>query len=686
VTPALQAVLDIDRRTQVSFKRPKPRLVWQWAEANRRIERSETARPGRYRVATAPYQKEPQESFTDPAVQTTVLYWAKRLGKTEIMSNLHGATIDENPRNVLHVMPTLASIAKWSKQFLSKMIQSTPALKDKVSPARSRDSGNTIMSKEFPGGAISGIGSNSPSGFRQVQAPVVTCDEVDAMDDGPEGDPVFLGFGRAENYEDSVQVVASTATRIVPKPKRAAGEEESKRGDSTGSRIHDWWLKSDQRKWFAKCPDCRARHVLDWANVKWPKEKLADGAWEHLPEQAYYECPDCRSHWDDAKRVAAVCAGEWRATEPFKGVRGYWLNGLNTTFSPKKGYKSKLHQFASEYLDALQSGEAAFTVWKNTFLCQPIEVKAEAVDPKPLLERRENYTPQTLPNGCVLVTVAVDVQGDRLEFDAVGHGADEETWALEHRQLKGDPERDEVWRTLTGLVHRTYQRLDGLELKVSCVAVDLGFKPKRVRAWMKSCGMPRVYGVFGTSSAKQLNLVLPRYSKHYGAVSYSINTDLAKDTLFARLKLAEMGPRYMHFGREKEGFDAAYFDQLTAEERRVKYVRGFPFYYYEKLRERNEALDQRVYHLGALDILRPNVKAVEENLLRSQPAAVRRNPAKEEPQAPAPAEPKPEVKQPTPARSRRVVGGRRGAFQSRVHPGTLGGLGFGNLGAGSFKI
>jgi len=87
-----------------------------------------------------------------------------------------------------------------------------------------------------------------------VQAPVVTCDEVDAMEDGPEGDPVFLAFGRSENYEDSVQVVSSTAhTQYFSKPK----DGEQKQDKTTGSRIHDWWLKSDQRKWFARCPDCK---------------------------------------------------------------------------------------------------------------------------------------------------------------------------------------------------------------------------------------------------------------------------------------------------------------------------------------------------------------------------------------------------------------------------------------------
>ena len=655
---ALKLALEIDSKTQSAFRRPKPRKIWEWAEACRRIAKSETAKPGRYRTSTAPYQREPQESFTAPEVQTTVLYWAKRLGKTVCIENLHGATMDENPRNILHVMPTLETIVKWSKQFLTPLIEGVESLSAKVMKARSRDSGNTIRSKRFPGGTISGIGTNSPSGFRQVQAPVVTCDEVDAMEDGPEGDPVFLAFGRSENYEDSVQVVSSTATRILFKAK----DGEQKQDKTTGSRIHDWWLKSDQRKWFALCPDCKERHVLMWENVKWPKLKLPEGGHEHQPELAWYECPKCKSKWDDKKRLRAVMDGEWKATAPFKGVRGYWLNGLNSTFPAKKGYKTKLHQMASEFLDALRSGEKAFTVWKNTFLCEPIEAKAESVDPKPLLERREDYTPQKLPTACVLLAAVADVQGDRLELDIIAQGEGEETWAVEHRKLIGDPEREEVWKDLTNAVTQEFTRQDGVRLKIVCTAIDLGFKPKRVRNWIKTFGLPRVYGVYGTSG-KQVNLVIPKYSKHYGTYSYSINTDSAKDTVFARLKLPDMGPRFMHFGREQEGFDTIYFDQLTAEEKRVRYVHGFPQFYYEKVRPRNEALDNRVYFLAAMDILRPNIKAINDNLLKGNPQAGQSKDYVIKPYEPKTNAPVANVA-PVPAvpRRSRVIGGRGGAM------------------------
>ena len=200
----------LQRLCQLVFEPPPDLKVWEWAEQFRRLGKDVTAVPGRYRTDAAPYQREPQESFTASEVQTTVLLWSSRLGKTEMLNNLEGFTIDVNPRGILVVYPTLDSAKKWSKEFFVPMVKATPRLHGKIQNSRARDANNTILSKQFPGGKISAIGANSPSGFRQIQAPVVICDEIDAMDNGAEGDPIALAFRRADNYRDSVQVLSST--------------------------------------------------------------------------------------------------------------------------------------------------------------------------------------------------------------------------------------------------------------------------------------------------------------------------------------------------------------------------------------------------------------------------------------------------------------------------------------------
>lgn len=597
---SLRAIL---KRVMALLDPPPALKVWEWAELRRRMGRNVTAKPGRYQVATTPYMREPQEAFTDTEVQTTVLYMAKRTGKTEGELNLVGSVMEQNPRNILVVYPTLDSGKKYSKQFINPMLRSTPALKGMVQDSRSRDANNTILAKEFPGGTLSIIGSNSPSGFRQVQAPVVICDEIDAMEEGIEGDPITLAFGRAENYPDSIQVVSSTATRLFRKP-----SPEDDKGQTTGSRIHDWWLKSDQRKWFVKNPCCGKFHVLEWRNVKWPEGQ------KH--EEAYYECPDCGARWNDEFRIRAILSGEWRATAEFRGVRGYWLNGLNTTFSAKKGYKSKLHQMAAEFYDAYTSGEAARIVWKNTFLCEPHIEESEKIEASSLYDRQEDYSPDTLPVSICVVAIVFDVQNDRLEYEIIGMGDNEETWGVEYGRIQGDPEKDAVWDSARQQLGRTFKRIDGVELKIDCVAMDHRNKGSRVRKFLRGCGHPRAYPVYGASGGKQTVLVSPHLNKHYRLKLYSVGTDVAKDILFARIKIKDPGARYMHFpklhGYEKQ--NNGYFEMFTAEEVRVTYRRGFAERNYEKIRERNEALDIRVYFLAAMDILKPVMKSIQDGL------------------------------------------------------------------------
>jgi phage terminase large subunit GpA-like protein len=582
------------RKSLAPLADPPPALnVWQWAELRRYLGRDVTAKPGKYSADFAPYQRAPQESFTDPNVQVTVLYWGKRLGKTEMINNLHGSVIEQDPRNMLHCMPTLDSSKKHRKQFFNPMVRNTPALRPLIRDSRSRDADNTLLSVKFPGGTFSMIGANSPSGFRQVQAPVVSVDEIDAMEATAEGDPVYLSLGRAENYPDSVQVVSSTATFLET------------------SRIHAWYEKSDKQMWHVKAPCCGNFHVMAWGNVKWPKDK---------PEEAFYECPDCGKHWDDTLRLQAIRAGQWRATAPFKGIRGYWLNGLNSVFAAKKGFKSKLHQFAGEFLDAYEAGEAARLYWKNTFLCEAEEIKADSVEKQPLLDRREEYGPDSLPDQILIIVAAVDVQGDRLEYEIIGQGEAEETWGIEYGRLPGNPERPEVWQSLAGVLSRKFHRRDGIELNLACCTIDHRHKGGHVRKFIRTCGLPRVWAVYGAAS-KQSLLVVPHFSRHYGMQLYSVNGDLAKDTIFARLKIPDHGPRFMHFptgnGYEVEN---RYFDGLTAEEARVKYSHGFPVrYYWKDPSRRNEPLDLRVYALAAIDILKPRMDAIKANLEARRP-------------------------------------------------------------------
>lgn len=632
------------RKSLALFDPPPDVKVWEWAEAERQLGKNVTAIPGRYRVDATPYQKEPQESFTAPDVQTTVLLWASRLGKTEMLNNLEGYTVDVNPRGVLVVYPTLESAKKWSKEFFVPMVRATPALRHKIKASRTKDSSNTILGKEFPGGKISAIGANSPSGFRQIQAPVVICDEIDAMENGAEGDPIALAFKRADNYRDSVQVLSSTPTV------------------KGASRIEMWFEKSDKRQWFCPCPACGERQVLQWSQVEWPEGK---------PEEAKIKCVACGVLLNDSERKAMVRGGEWRATAPFTGIRGYSLNGLNTLFPAKKGFANKLHQMVVEHLEAKSGGEAAMQVWTNTFLAESYEPPSDKIECAGIMERAEPYGGEDavpiLPRYVLALTAAVDVQKDRLEVEVVGWGLKDECWAVEFRRLPGDPTRDEVWAALDEMLATEYRHPCGGVLRIARAAVDCGFRTERVFAYVRT-RQPRIIAVKGGAERGALPLQIQAKLNKQGVRLYLVGTDAQKDAIYSRLQLQEPGPRYFHWP-QGFGFDAQYFEQLTAEQRRTVFHNGFPRHeWFLPAAKRNEALDLRVYNLAAWDAhkyhTRINLEKLAANMEKRATEAAPETPAPKEYQLkPAPPEQKPEPEKPQP-KPKSFVSRKPGGFVS----------------------
>ena len=77
---------------------------------------------------------------------------------------------------------------------------------------------------------------------------------------------------------------------------------------------------------------------------------------------------------------------------------------------------------------------------------------------------------------------------------------------------------------------------------------------------------------------------------------FSIGVNTAKELMFGRLRIPELGPGYCHFPVD---YEDEYFKQLTAEKCVTKFHKGFPRREWIKTRPRNDALDCRVYNMAA---------------------------------------------------------------------------------------
>ena len=322
--------------------------------------------------------------------------------------------------------------------------------------------------------------------------------------------------------------------------------------------------------------------------------------------------------------------GHWQPTAAFEGIRGFHLSGIYCPWPALKGFKNRLHQMAEEFVRANRKGAYALRVWVNTFLCEPFQEENEKpFDPLKITERLETYTPETLPLGVLLLFCSVDVQKDRLELEVIGLGEDDETWGVEYVKLFGDTEQDEVWQNLGEQLAKKYHREDGVELSIKATAIDTQYHAPAVRRFVKKCGIrqgdvgyPGIYLMQGKGNRGPLLVVRGR-NKQYRLKLWSVETKQAKDTIFSRLRVADHGPRYMHFPKgngygDKDAGEkgSEYARGLASEIIKIHWVKGVRVESYEKINSstRNEPLDLRVYFLAAVDIVRANLTTLARQL------------------------------------------------------------------------
>ena len=180
---------------------PDPDLtVSQWADKHRMLSGRASAEPGRYRTARTPYMREIMDRLSPGDVMQRIVFMkAAQVGATEAGNNWIGFAIHQAPGPMLAVQPTVELAKRNSRQRIDPLIDESPDLRERVKPARSRDAGNTMLSKEFAGGILIMTGANSAVGLRSTPARYIFLDEVDAYPASAdeEGDPVTLAEARS---------------------------------------------------------------------------------------------------------------------------------------------------------------------------------------------------------------------------------------------------------------------------------------------------------------------------------------------------------------------------------------------------------------------------------------------------------------------------------------------------------
>lgn len=582
------------QKTKKLFKKlakivaPPPDLsVSEWADAYRRLSSEASAEPGQWRTERAPYQRKIMDSINDPRVETTVLMTSAQIGKTELLLNIIGYHIDYDPSPIMVMQPTVEMAETFSKTRLAPMLRDTPALKGKVADIKSRNSGNTISEKSFPGGVIVMVGANSASALASRPIRILLADEVDRFpaSAGTEGDPVSLAEKRTTTFSNRKKIFVSTPTI------------------KGASRIEKFYNSSNQQHWYLPCPSCGEHQQLKWGQIVFEYDKAEEKA-----KNVKHRCKFCGFAHGEYEWKAGE--GKWIADNPKSSIIGFHINELA---SPWKHWD----EIVVDFMQAKKDGKESLKVWINTSLGETWEEKGVGLESDDLLKRREEYSCE-VPNNVAVLTAGVDVQDNRLEYEVVGWGINKESWGIEYGVLMGDPGQEFVWKALDDMLYKTFLRGDGTQLNIMSTCIDSGgHHTNSVYKYCKDREVHRVWAIKGIGGSGHNFIKRPKRREQSGVYLFTIGVDVGKDTIVSRLTAKSEQNGFCHFPIEHEkGYDDEYFKGLTAEHRVTRYKNGQAVIKWElkSTSARNEPFDLRNYATAALEILNPNLEAILNQL------------------------------------------------------------------------
>lgn len=559
---------------------PPPRLtIVEWADHYRMLSPESSAEPGKWYTSRTPYMREPMAVITDADVETVVLMSSTQVGKTEFCSNVIGYFIHQDPSPILMIEPTLEIAEAYSKDRLAPMVRDTPELRAIMPEARTRSPGSTILHKTFTGGHVTLGGSNSPSSLASRPIRILICDEVDRYEPTAEGHAVNLASKRTTNFWNRKKLFVSS-----PKFKST-------------SVIEAAFKASDQRYYHVPCFACGKLQKLEWAQVKFENRD---------PKTALYACIHCGAGWNDAQRYEAIMDGQWIAEADFNGTAGFHLW---EAYNPWIKLREMVASFLAAHEAKEQGNNEPMKTFINTSLGETWAEEGETVAPDPLMSRRENYAADALPYRILYLDAGVDIQDDRIEIHVFGwrsekRGQPEESWGVEVLILEGNPAKPEIWDQLDEVLRREWTTEDGRRLRLGAVGIDSGghFTNEVYKYCSTRIGR-RIYAIKGMAGTRPIWPPKAGGSKKYkGHKVWIVGVDTAKDAIYSRLRIKEVGPGYCHFSMSYgEGTNRDYFKQLTSEKVQTRFSKGHPIREWHKpAGVRNEALDCFSYALAAL--------------------------------------------------------------------------------------
>lgn len=560
---------------------PDPTMwVDEWSDEHMRIPPGNGAEPGKYRTERTPYARRVMRCLSpEHPSKRVVAMVASQLLKTQVGLNWLCASIHQAPGNMLVLLPT-GGLAKRVSGRIAKTIDEVPVLRERVASPRSRDSRNTIDTKEFSGGTMYITTAGSASNLAEIPARYIYGDEVDRWEVSvdKEGDPVELAEARTSTFGRNAKIYYTSSPTI-----------------EGASRIDDLFKDGTQEHYYVPCPHCGHSQTLEFERLVAEEDFSA----------ARYACCNCGALIDEANKTQMLASDDWRSHAQGDGETVSFT--LSAMYAPL-GWVSwaalcKQHAKAKAALD--KGDPEPMQVFYNTRLALCWDNAQERTKPDELKARAEDYRMRSVPPGVLILTGAVDVQHNRLELMIEGWGEGMERWVLDYQAIYGDPATDAPWQTLDQILMTPLRTASGRNMEILACGIDSGgHHTHDVYQFCRNRKHRHVLAVKGASKPGR-PVLAARPSKvdvqwrgtmdKEGAELWMVGTDTGKDWLHNRWKIPS-GPGGVHFSSD---LPEDYYKQLVAERKLVRYVKGHKRTEWVKAKaDRNEGLDLSVYNLA----------------------------------------------------------------------------------------
>lgn len=598
---------------EVAVFRAKPEeTASQWAKGERHIEVSPM--PGPYDPDITPFLTGLFDLYSQEHLRELFIAGGSQGAKSDFMHTCWGYRAVHEPGPSLIVMQDRNTGTETLQDRLIPMIENTPSLR-RLTTGNPDDISNRRI--RLRTGMVTYLGWAQSEG-RLASKPIRDgyFDEVDLW---PES-AIRKARARLRTFEDSYKIIEACTTSV------ASGRIWQTQ--KLAQVLIDFW---------PVCPYCGEAHVMNPANIDWPRE-IVDPA--HLADRgsAWYLCPHCGQKWDEEDRNEAVLAAAalhdpqgkggvqiwhgWRARDggmPIDKATRVWAH-----IPPLISRFVTFAKLAQAYLLTLvEPSEANLQNLYNDGYGLPVpeDAEGELTGEKELYNRRAPYGPDdadwAVPMAACVLTADADVQANRLEVEVVAWGEGHQCWGIEYRVFHGDTSQDDVWDQLHDWVQDTTWRHEtGADLQIARLGVDINYRTDMASKFVKRS---RKYLAHIGSHIRGLPLVprKPSKTKKYKVPFYQLGTETGKDLLFSWFTVTEPGPRCCHW-HNGPGYDFEYFRMLCAErpkkERNKKTGKLETIWVLRDGFQRNEALDVRVGNMAVREILNPNYDRLSEAL------------------------------------------------------------------------